>query len=453
MKSLIIMLVIVLSGGLFGQSVYDYPLEKSSKLLLAKQIDGETKLIFQEREDNWIFHIYNFQDENNIELEKTVNLDELNNNWYRSVTVNGIDFVNETLYLAIYSSVKDKDNVLKHINSVVIVNDGNMREFEYYDDVEDIRMSNDKEGVFVKGDTVFVTWDNWEKIEKQVFDESIQELKIAYIGSLRDVILYEWDYFGNMVKFMQADFLNSSIDNRYSNPVDTLMYPSINLPYAITKTEGKEIYTSYEYSGKDSVGYFEIAKSKDNGASWEVLYESGLDSLKSYPYFDNRAWRISKMDIPGSQILAVNYENILYSNDSGATWKEYEHAFSLKERSNLFPKLIDGNAYVFAVEGVVKIDLSPNSVMESKLQIYPNPAKEKIAVKFDGGEFTSIGGIEIELINISTGKSYEINDFTIKSSNKNGGEIEFDIKRFISGGYIVKLKQGRRSEVKSFIIE
>lgn len=453
MRFIFTMLIFAFASALFGQTVYDYPLEKESKLLLVKQIDGKTKLIFQERVDNWIFHVYDFIDENNIELEKTINLDELNDNWFRSVTVNGIDYVNETLYLAAYSSVKDKDNVLKYINSVAIVNDGILREFEYYEDVEDIRMHNSKEGVFVKGDTVFVTWNNWEKIEKQVFDESIQELKIAYMGSLRDVILYEWDYFGNMVKFMQADFLNSSIDYRFSNPVDTLMYPSINLPYAITKSEDKVIYTSYEYSGKDSVGYFEIAKSKDNGESWEVLYESGLDSLKSYPFFDDRAWCISKMDIAGSQILAVNYENILYSNDSGTTWKQYEHAFSIAERSNLFPNFIDGKAYVFAVEGVVKIDLSPNSVMESKLQIYPNPAKEKIAVKFDGEESASVGGIEIELINISTGKSYEINDFTIKSSGNNGGEIEFDIKRFISGGYIVKLKQGRRTEVKSFIIE
>ncbi len=69
----------------------------------------------------------------------------------------------------------------------------------------------------------------------------------------------------------------------------------------------------------------------------------------------------------------------------------------------------------------------------------PNPAKEKIKVKFYTESIDKIGGLKVHLVNISTGKKVEIKDYDISFTNNWNGEIKFDISNFSIGSYLINL--------------
>lgn len=453
MRLFVTFLMIFTALNLFGLDEFDYNLEKESNLLLVKQVDGKTKLIFQEKDENWIINIYDFDGLNNIEFDKSINLDSVILGWVRDVQIYSLDYINETLYLDVLYSAKDELNSIYLYNKFLITDGVSSREFESDDEIEDVQMYNDKEGLFLKGDTIFVTWDNWETIEKQVFDKERIALKIGYMGSLRDVILCERNYNASLIEYFELDLLNSSLDYTYSHPIDYEKYKDYYKPYTVVKRENNDIYVSYEYASEDSIATFEIAKSSNNGLNWEKLYESELESIFKYEHWWPSALKMNKIEFIGNKILAVNFEQILYSSDSGATWKEYKHIFPYEFNNNIFPKFIDGNPYVFSRSSTIKIEGSTGITHENALEIYPNPAKENVKVSFDAIGNENLNNIKLQLVNISSGETYAITNYEVNRNNANKIEINLNIEEYITGAYLLKLSIGNISKVEKLIIE
>lgn len=69
----------------------------------------------------------------------------------------------------------------------------------------------------------------------------------------------------------------------------------------------------------------------------------------------------------------------------------------------------------------------------------PNPAKEKIKVKFYTESMEKIDNLKVHLVNIATGKKVEIKDYDISFTNNWNGEISFDITDFSIGSYLINL--------------
>jgi hypothetical protein len=69
----------------------------------------------------------------------------------------------------------------------------------------------------------------------------------------------------------------------------------------------------------------------------------------------------------------------------------------------------------------------------------PNPAKEKIKVKFYTESMEKIGNLKVHLVNIATGIKVEIKDYDISFTNNWNGEIAFDITGFSIGSYLINL--------------
>jgi hypothetical protein len=73
---------------------------------------------------------------------------------------------------------------------------------------------------------------------------------------------------------------------------------------------------------------------------------------------------------------------------------------------------------------------------------YPNPAKERISVQFYTEMSENIDNLEIELINISTGVEYQIDNYNIQFMNNWDGTIDFDISDYSTGSYLINMRLG-----------
>lgn len=113
---------------------------------------------------------------------------------------------------------------------------------------------------------------------------------------------------------------------------------------------------------------------------------------------------------------------------------------------------LDGSGYILGnggVQGLYK-QIEPDRLtsveqIESRTEnppIYlfapiPNPAKEKIKVKFYIDTMESIDKLKVNLVNIATGIKVEIKDYDISFTNNWNGEISFDITDFSIGSYLI----------------
>lgn len=84
---------------------------------------------------------------------------------------------------------------------------------------------------------------------------------------------------------------------------------------------------------------------------------------------------------------------------------------------------------------------------------YPNPVKEKVKMKFFSGVMNDISKLKVELVEISSGKIYKLNEFNIIKTNDYYGEIELDLSYFNSGAYLINFKLGEANKSEAIIIE
>ena len=83
---------------------------------------------------------------------------------------------------------------------------------------------------------------------------------------------------------------------------------------------------------------------------------------------------------------------------------------------------------------------------------YPNPAKGRISIQFYTEMSENIANLEIELINISTGVNYQIEDYNIQFMNNWDGTIDFDISNYPSGSYLINMRLGEYQKSTKLMI-
>jgi hypothetical protein len=447
--------IFLLNYKLYCINEYKYEIDDEYKLLLIKNDVVGLNLIFQSKDNLNHILIFAFSTDNNLHLVKTIDLSQIKNAEMKNTEVYAAEYINEILYLSINYSINDGNSDVNY-NQIVIF-DEEIRTLDFSLPVYDIKMHNNKEGVFIKADTIFVTWDNWNKLEKQVFDYEVDIQKIAYLNTVRNVILFERDNNMNLKILNKLDLLNSSVDFEFKHPIDTALYKEHYKLHSFLYDEEEIAYISYEYFTEDSEVNFEIAKTSDNGNNWEILYNSELTQKFENSSYDVKLFKLSKLVMSGDFILAVNYEQILYSSDKGNTWIEFNHNF-LKENNfevgnNIFPMFVNETPIIFTETNFITLNIDSKSITTNKLNVYPNPVRDRIIVEISADNISNYSNIKLELIHISSGKSYQIDDFDLKINSGRADEIEIDLSTYVKGAYLINIKNGNENICKSIIIE
>ncbi len=84
---------------------------------------------------------------------------------------------------------------------------------------------------------------------------------------------------------------------------------------------------------------------------------------------------------------------------------------------------------------------------------YPNPVKDRLKMKFYSAIMGQIGNLKVELIEIGSGRVYNINDYKISTTDDYFGEIDINISNYNSGAYLINFKLGESNKSESIIIE
>lgn len=84
---------------------------------------------------------------------------------------------------------------------------------------------------------------------------------------------------------------------------------------------------------------------------------------------------------------------------------------------------------------------------------YPNPVKDMLKMKFYSAIMGQIANLKVELIEIGSGRVYNINDYKLSKTDDYFGEIDIDISNYNSGAYLINFKLGESNKSESIIIE
>ncbi len=109
------------------------------------------------------------------------------------------------------------------------------------------------------------------------------------------------------------------------------------------------------------------------------------------------------------------------------------------------------NDFLFIRTAEIESSIATNYT-KRPIEIFPNPAKECIALQFYTDLSSDIGKLELELINISTGVAYNIKDYNISFINNWEGTFDFDVSRFPTGSYLINMKLGEYQRSSKLII-
>lgn len=100
----------------------------------------------------------------------------------------------------------------------------------------------------------------------------------------------------------------------------------------------------------------------------------------------------------------------------------------------------------------VKVENSTEIIGIWPFEPYPNPARERISVYFYTELYVNINELKVELISISTGMAYPIDNYEISFMNNWDGLIDFDISQFPTGSYLINMKLGEYQKSSKLII-
>ncbi len=84
---------------------------------------------------------------------------------------------------------------------------------------------------------------------------------------------------------------------------------------------------------------------------------------------------------------------------------------------------------------------------------YPNPVKDRLKMKFYSAIMGQIATLKVELIEIGSGRVYNITDYKLSKTDDYFGEIDINISNYNSGAYLINFKLGESNKSESIIIE
>lgn len=236
----------------------------------------------------------------------------------------------------------------------------------------------------------------------------------------------------------------------------------------------KEIYSVYD-DNLTTISSTTLLKSK-NGNIYFVLQALKDNEFKSsYFRLDTKTDEIFSVETPFSIVSGYYLDDVFVEDQGYFTAQEYV----VEDNSyiNKFVKVsVEGTEFVYDTLGDNTKNLLPLKFVDSdkviligtqyqywkqiepdrltsveqiesrteNLPIYPfapspNPAKDKIKVKFYTESMEKIDRLKVHLVNIATGIKVEIKDYDISFTNNWNGEIAFDITDFSIGSYLINL--------------
>ena len=216
-------------------------------------------------------------------------------------------------------------------------------------------------------------------------------------------------------------------------------------------------------------------KSRNENIYFVVDTKSGNISIPSYFRIDTKTDMIYQVEKP-FKILSGYYKDDFYLEDQQYFRQEEFIVEDTSFRMNYVEVSVQGTEFVYDTLGENKNGYLPFKIFDSdkviltgyqnsiykqiepdrltsveqtesrteNLPIYPfapspNPAKEKIKVRFYTESMEKIGNLKVHLVNIATGKKVEIKDYDISFTNNWNGEIAIDISDFSIGSYLINL--------------
>jgi hypothetical protein len=204
--------------------------------------------------------------------------------------------------------------------------------------------------------------------------------------------------------------------------------------YSYSTVELDLTLTPYIYNFSEK--YFE-----DIIFSWVEVIDSmqQSDSYLSYLSFSNNE---------------IKFKNLMQFNSKDK--ESFIPIFTLEDNQIIFRKSTTDQLY-FPIEeerlayynSVEKLE--PPSIWT--FPPYPNPVKDNLSIKFFSGKMQDIFKTKIELVEISSGKIYNLKEFNIIKTGDYHGEIELDLSDFNSGAYLINLKLVESNKSETIIIE
>lgn len=170
----------------------------------------------------------------------------------------------------------------------------------------------------------------------------------------------------------------------------------------------------------------------------EVADNSTKNNVYSKLEINNNIVKINKL-------FTMNNLLDLYYSESQESFV-LSQSVEAKYKRLYFPIESDRLNYYSSVE-----DLEPPAIWT--YPPYPNPVNGKVKMKFYSAIMNELGKLKVELVEISTGKRYEINKYNLSAPSDYWGEIEFDLTNFNRGAYLLNFKICNTNRSESIIIE
>ncbi|MEZ4724616.1 MAG: hypothetical protein R2863_08180 [Candidatus Kapaibacterium sp.] len=236
----------------------------------------------------------------------------------------------------------------------------------------------------------------------------------------------------------------------------------------------KEIYSVYN-DNLTTISSTTLLKSKNGNIYFVVQALKDNEYTSSYFRLDTETDLVYSVETPFSIVSGYYLDDVFIEDQGYFTAQEY--VFEDNSTISKFVEVkVEGTEFVYDTIGDNNKGLIPLKFIDSEkviligkqyqywkqiepdrltsveqtesrtenLPIYPfapspNPAKEKIKVKFYTESMEKIENLKVHLVNIATGTKVEIKDYDISFTNNWNGEIAFDISDFSIGSYLINL--------------
>ncbi len=192
-----------------------------------------------------------------------------------------------------------------------------------------------------------------------------------------------------------------------------------------------------------------ILRTMDYGRSWEDISGFGQDSASINGFPDVRVYSLMVMPHDTNVLWAGTEIGLFESVDNGETWMYADNGLPAV---SVWQIEAVGNTIIVATHGrgIWSLDMEITPVKEKKydnseLSIYPNPADDKVNVKYTSPD---AGNIQINILELSGKKVYSKTYAVIG----NVFEKEMNISHLAKGIYILQVENGNTVDSKKLVV-